>query len=44
VQWQKKAMEASGSLVVKRKQDVEESRQRLKQYEAGRPYRRLRGK
>ena len=41
VEWQKKAIEANGSLVVKRKQDLEESRERLKSYEQGKPYRRL---
>lgn len=40
VAWQKKAMESPGFLVIKRKQDLEESRQRLKQYEERKPYRR----
>jgi tetratricopeptide (TPR) repeat protein len=37
VEWQRKAMKASGSLVLKREQDVEESRQRLKCYGEGKP-------
>jgi uncharacterized protein (TIGR03067 family) len=40
VKWQKKAVATSGPLVFKRKQDVEEDRQRLRRYEASRPYRR----
>jgi uncharacterized protein (TIGR03067 family) len=40
VEWQRKAMRANGSLVYKRQRDVEESRQRLKRYEEGEPYRR----
>ncbi len=40
VDFQRKAVDANGSLVFKRKQDVEESRKRLNNYEEGKPYRR----
>ncbi len=40
VEWQKKAMKANGTLAYKTKQQEEESRQRLKSYEEGKPYRR----
>jgi uncharacterized protein (TIGR03067 family) len=40
VERQKKAMEANGTLVYKTKQQEEESRQRLKNYEEGKPFRR----
>jgi tetratricopeptide (TPR) repeat protein len=43
VELQKKAVKASGFLVLKRKQELEEDRQRLKQYEEGKPYRRRAG-
>ncbi len=40
VEWQKKAMKANGTLVYKTKQQEEESRQRLKSFEEGKPFRR----
>jgi tetratricopeptide (TPR) repeat protein len=40
VEWQEKAMDAKGSLIYKRKRDVEESRKRLENYKEGKPARR----